>query len=235
MLTVLDWFILAILFGGLIRGYLVGAVRQAAGLLGLVAALLFSVEFMGAVGALIVTSLGLSESVAPLAGFTVLFLGVYLLFLALGRLLEQLFETLSLSFLNRAAGGAVGGLKAALLLSLLFLVLGGLELPEQETRNDSTLYRPVARLLPQTIEATEEWFPAAKQAADQLGRQVRSRVDSLPKSSAQPEGIYRALESQSFGSQRLSSAARRTSLNVHSPFASTTLIPVTHSHARTRK
>jgi membrane protein required for colicin V production len=235
MLTVLDWFILAILLGGLIRGYLVGAVRQVAGLLGLVAALLFSVEFMGSVGALIVASLGLAESVAPLAGFTVLFLGVYLLFLALARLLEQLFDTLSLSFLNRAAGGAVGGIKAALLLSLLFLVLGGLELPEQETRNDSALYRPVARLLPQTIEATETWFPAAKQAADQLGRQVRSRVDAVPKSSAKPEGVPRRPASSPFGSQRLSSMAAETNVTVHLWSANAPLIPATHPHARTWK
>jgi len=187
MLTLLDWFILVILLAGLIRGYLVGAVRQVASLLGLVVALLFSVEFMGAMGTLIVESLGLASSVAPLAGFTVLFLGVYLLFLVLARLLEQLFDTLSLSVLNRAAGGAVGGVKAALLLSLLFLVLAGLELPEKETRNDSALYRPVAQLLPETIEATEDWFPAAKRAADQLGRQVRSRVDPVPGSS-EPEG-----------------------------------------------
>ncbi|WP_103021528.1 CvpA family protein [Salinibacter altiplanensis] len=184
MLTVLDWLILAILLGGLIRGYLVGAVRQAASLLGLVAALLFSVEFMGVVGTLIVESLGLAASVAPLAGFTVLFLGVYLLFFALARLLEQLFDTLSLSFVNRAVGGAVGGAKAALLLSLLFLVLAGLELPEEKTRDDSALYRPVAQLLPKTIEATEAWFPAAKRAADQLGRQVRSRMDTVPESSS---------------------------------------------------
>lgn len=184
MLTLLDWFILVILLGGLIRGYLVGAVRQMASLLGLVVALLVSVEFMGSVGSVIVTSLGLSESLAPLAGFTALFLGVYLLFLALARLIEQVFQTLSLSFLNRTAGGAVGGMKAALLLSLLFLVLAGLELPEKDTRNDSLLYRPVAQLLPQTIEATENWFPAAKKAADQLGGQVRSRMDALPESSA---------------------------------------------------
>lgn len=191
MLTLLDWIILVVLLGGLIRGYLVGAVRQIASLLGLVVALLVSVEFMGSVGAVIVTSLGLSESLAPLAGFTALFLGVYLLFLAVARLIEQVFQTLSLSFLNRSAGGAVGGLKAALLLSLLFLVLSGLELPEKETRDDSVLYRPVARLLPQTIEATEEWFPAAKRAADQLGGQVRSQMDSPPESSSSEAVLLR--------------------------------------------
>ena len=180
MLIALDWFILIVLLGGLIRGYTVGAVRQLGSLIGLVAALLFSVEFMASVGTMIVESIGLAPSLAPLAGFTVLFLGVYLLFLAVSRLVEQVFKSLSLSFVNRAAGGAVGGLKAALLLSLLFLVLGGMEMPDQQTRTNSTFYEPVAQLLPRTIEATEEWLPAAKKAADQLGRRVRSNVESLP-------------------------------------------------------
>lgn len=182
MLTVLDWVILLILLGGGIRGYMVGAVRQVGSVLGIVAALLFSVEFMDSVGALVVSSIGLSDTLAPLAGFTVLFLGVYLLFVALSRLVEQVFETLSLSTVNQVVGGAVGGAKAALLLSLLFLVLGGMELPQQETRAESVFYQPVAELLPRTIEATENWMPAAKEAADQLGRQVRSRVDVVPES-----------------------------------------------------
>lgn len=185
MLIALDWFILIVLIGGLIRGYTVGAIRQIGGLIGIVAALLFSVEFMESVGTMIVESIGLAPSLAPLAGFTVLFLGVYLLFLALSRLVEQVFQSLSLSFVNRTAGGAVGGLKAALLLSLLFLVLGGMEMPGQQTRKDSTFYQPVAQLLPRTIEATEEWLPAAKKAADQLGRRVRSNVEPLPDSSAE--------------------------------------------------
>lgn len=180
MLIALDWFILVILVGGLIRGFTVGAVRQVGSLIGLVVALLVSVEFMDSVGALIVSSLGLSETLAPLAGFTVLFLGVYLVFLLLSRVVEQVLDSLSLSFLNRTAGGAVGGVKAALLLSLLFLVLSGMEVPAQETRRESTFYTPVARLLPQAIEATEGWIPAAKTAADKLGRRVRSEVEAVP-------------------------------------------------------
>jgi len=180
MLIALDWVILLILLGGLLRGYMVGAVRQVGSVIGIVAALLFSVEFMDSVGALIVSSVGLSDTLGPLAGFTVLFLGVYLLFLALARLVEQVLQSFSLSVVNKVLGGAVGSIKAALLLSLLFLVLAGMELPEEETRTDSAFYRPIAELLPKTIEAAEEWVPAAKKAADQLGRQVRSNVESVP-------------------------------------------------------
>lgn len=187
MLSALDWFILVVLFGGLIRGYIVGALRQVASLIGLAVAFLFSVEFMDLVGNLVVSSLGLSESLAPLAGFTLLFLGVYLIFLAISRLLEHVLESLSLSVMNRAAGGAVGGFKAALLLSLLFLVLTGMELPDQQTRKASAFYHPIAQLLPETIEVAEEWFPAAKEAADKLGREVRSDLQSPPNQSSDAE------------------------------------------------
>lgn len=177
MLSGLDWLIIVVLIVGLIRGYMIGAVRQVASLLGLVVAFFFSVEFMGIVGGSIVAALGLSQSLAPLAGFTVIFLGIWAIFLILSRLVERLVDTLSLTPLNRAAGSAVGAFKTALLMSLLFLVLTGLEMPDQRTRKQSALYYPVARLLPATIEATEAWFPAAKDAADQLGRRVRSEVE----------------------------------------------------------
>lgn len=189
MLSALDWLIIIILFGGLIRGYVVGAARQVASLIGLLVAFLFSVEFMGLVGREVVSALGVSNSFAPLVGFTVLFLGIYILFLVLSRLVEQVLDTLSLSFLNRAAGSAVGGVKAALLLSLLFLVLTGMEVPDQDTRRESTLYSPIAQLLPKTIEATQEWFPAAQEAAEELGRHVRSDVESQSEGSSNVESV----------------------------------------------
>jgi len=187
MLTVLDWLIIVILVGGLLRGFSVGAVRQVASLVGLVVAFLVSVEFMGMVGNMIVESLKLSESLAPLVGFTALFLGVYLLFLVISRFLEQVLASLSLSALDRVAGGAVGGFKAALLLSLLFLALTGIEVPSEKTKKKSTLYRPVAQLLPRTIEATEKWFPAAERAADELGTHVRAKIQSPPTPSSGKE------------------------------------------------
>lgn len=173
-LAALDWFILIVLTGGLIRGFMVGAVRQVASLLGLVLAFLLSVQFMHPIGDLIVSSLGLSEAVAPIAGFIAIFVGVQLVFLALSRLLEQILETLSLNLVNRAAGGALGGFKAALLLSILFLVLSGLEMPSKQTRTQSVLYSPVANALPMTLEATSPYLPAAKRASKTFGHRTKS-------------------------------------------------------------
>ena len=168
-LAALDWFILIVLAGGLIRGFMVGAVRQVASIAGLVVAFLLSVQFMHPLGAVIVSSLDLSEAAGPIAGFVVIFLGIQLLFLALSRLLESVLETLSLTLVNRAAGGALGGFKAALLLSVLFLVLSGMDMPSKETRKQSMFYQPVAQTLPETLEAASPYVPAAKRASDTFG------------------------------------------------------------------
>lgn len=175
-LPALDWFILLILTGGLIRGFVVGAVRQVASIAGLIVAFFLSVQLMHPIGRLIVSSLGLSEAVGPIAGFVVIFVGVQLLFLALSRLLEHIIETLSLSLVNRAAGGALGGFKAALLLSVLFLVLSGMEMPSKEAREQSVLYDPVAKALPKTLNATSPYFPAAREASETFGQSVPSEL-----------------------------------------------------------
>jgi membrane protein required for colicin V production len=184
MLIALDWLILVVLLGGLVRGYMVGAVRQIGSLLGLALALLLSAQFMIPAGTLLVANLGLSESLVPLAGFAVVFVSVYLLVLLLSGLVEHLLSSLSLSIVNRAVGGAVGAVKAALLMSLLLLALRGMQVPSPQTRQASALYTPVVRLLPQALEASEKWLPAAQEAADTLERQIRSTLDTDPQAPA---------------------------------------------------
>jgi membrane protein required for colicin V production len=183
-LAALDWFILVVLAGGLVRGFMVGAVRQVASIAGLIVAFFLSVQLMHPVGALIVSSLGLSEAVGPIAGFVVIFVGVQLLFLALSRLLERVLETLSLSLVNRAAGGALGGFKAALLLSVLFLVLAGMEMPSSQARKQSMLYDPVATALPKTLDAAAPYLPAAERASETFGRTVRPNLRPAQKTGA---------------------------------------------------
>lgn len=171
-LATLDWFILIVLAGGLIRGFMVGAVRQITSLAGLALAFLLSVQFMHPVGGLVVSTFGFSEAMGPIIGFIVIFVGVQLLFMVLSRLLEQVLETLSLTLVNRAAGGALGGFKAALLLSVLFLVLSGVNMPSEDTRQQSVLYGPVAKALPKTLEAASPYVPAAKRASDTFSGRV---------------------------------------------------------------
>ena len=185
--TALDWFILVVLAGGLVRGLVVGAVRQITSLAGLVVAFLFSVQLMYPVGELLVQSLGLAAEMAPVVGFVALFVGIQVVFFALSRLLEQVLETLSLTLVNRAAGGALGGVKAALLLSVLFFILSSMKVPSPETKRESMLYGPVVSALPYAMDVASEYVPAARRASETFGRRVRplTRTDSDPETSSE--------------------------------------------------
>jgi membrane protein required for colicin V production len=175
-MTYLDWFILIAVAAGLIRGLMVGAIRQVASIVGLLLAFVVAVQLMRPIGEMTVESIGVSQSTAPLVGFVVVFAGVQLLVVALARTLEVVVESLSLSFANRAAGGALGAFKAALLLSVLFLVTTHAGIPDEKAQENSTLYQPVASVLPGTWDYVAAYLPAMRQASDAFGREVRPRL-----------------------------------------------------------
>lgn len=172
-LTYLDWFIVIVLGVGLIRGLTVGAIRQVVSLAGLLLAFLLGIQLMEPVGALTAQSLDLSASAAPIVGFVVVFGAVQLIAIALIRMFEAAIDTLNLSLANRAAGGAIGAFKAALLLSVLFLVSTRAGIPDEEMQVASTLYAPVAAVLPSTYDYTAGLLPQVRDVSDRFGDRVR--------------------------------------------------------------
>ncbi len=192
-MTYLDWFILIAVAAGLIRGLMVGAIRQVASILGLLLAFVVAVQLMRPIGTMTVESIGLSESTAPLVGFVIVFAGVQLLVIALARTLEAVVESLSLSFANRAAGGALGAFKAALILSVLFLVTTHVGVPDQKTQGHSVLYAPVASVLPGTWDYVAAYLPAMREASDAFGRDVRPRLAPSAPDDANPDAVPEAV------------------------------------------
>lgn len=154
----LDVLIIAALGVGVARGFWTGALRQAASLLGFIIAFVLGIQLMRPVGQLIVSSLGLADTLGPVLGFVAVFLLIQVAAYAVSRLGEGLLRAFRLGFLNRLAGGAVGALKAALLLSVAFLVLNVFDVPGPEARRRSELYAPVASTLPEAWNmAAEQW------------------------------------------------------------------------------
>lgn len=164
----LDLLILTGLAVGMVRGFWTGVIRQVAGLVGLVLAFLVALRLMAPVGAMVVESLGLSEELAPVLGFIVVFLVVQIVVFALARTIEKLIGVLKLGIINRLAGGLFGAFKAALLVSVIFLVLATFDTPSEETRQGSMLYKPVAGVLPRAWDAAAEQWPRIERLADKF-------------------------------------------------------------------
>ncbi len=168
-MNTLDVLIGIVLAGGLLIGLRSGFIKQALSFAGMIVAFLLALNLMHAAGALVTTSLGISEDIAPLLGFALVFLAVQVLVFALARLVETVAGALKLSGVNRLLGGAVGAFKAALLLSVAFLVLARLQVPTEETRDASALYDPVASVLPAAWDYFSEVFPEVERLSDRFG------------------------------------------------------------------
>lgn len=175
----LDFFILGITGLGVWRGLRTGAMSQLVGTVGLVLAFLVGAALMGPVGGLVVASLGLSERIVPLVGFVVAFAAVLVAVSVVANAGKATLQALRLGVLDRAAGALFGGLRAALSLSVLFLLTSNLALPGAETfvvgadtRATSVLYAPVEALAPVAWEAFCTITPGVQD-------QLREKFDGL--------------------------------------------------------
>ena len=175
-MNILDVLILAALAGGVVAGLRSGMIRQVLSLVGLVVAFLLATRLMGAAGAMAAGSLGISEEIAPLVGFMLVFGAVQVAVFVLGRLLEAVVGALRLGLLNRMLGGALGALKAGLALSVLFLVLGFFQMPSAPSRDASALYTPVVSVLPEAWDYVAEAFPHVESITGEVEERLQEHL-----------------------------------------------------------
>ena len=177
----LDVLILIMLAIGLMRGFATGVIRQAASIVGLLAAFVLSVQLMEPTGVLVTESLDVSPSVAPLVGFVLVFLAVQVAVFALARIVENLVGALRLTVVNRVLGGVVGAFKAALALSVLFLVIGSFGVPEEPAQEASLFYDPVSSALPAAWDYVSDRLPEVERLSEKFGDRVaRHLSDAKP-------------------------------------------------------
>lgn len=137
------------------RGVRAGALSQLVGTVGLLVALWLAAGAMRPVGDLVVASLGLAERLAPILGFVVTFAAVLSVLTFAAFLVRKALALLKLGVVDKLAGAGFGGLRAALVLSVLLLITSAVALPGgeplligEETREESALYDAVQGLAP---------------------------------------------------------------------------------------
>lgn len=170
-LTGLDLFLAIGLAAGAWRGARTGALRQAAGLVGLVAAVWAGALFMHAFGEAVVGLLGLPAPLAPVVGFVAICVLVAGGLLAVAHAASRVLRALRLDFLDWGIGGLVGGVRAAVVLSVLLLVTSSTALPgntslfvDDEARERSALYGPMTAVAPAVWDAFRALVPGWHEA-----------------------------------------------------------------------
>ena len=87
--------------------------------------------------------------------FCLLFLGAVILIFLTAKLINKIVEGASLSSVNKITGSVFGGLKFAMIISVVFFVMDAVErsypMLSVQTKNESLLYKPVAAIAPAVI------------------------------------------------------------------------------------
>ena len=96
MINTLDILILGALALGLIRGLWTGVIRQVATILGFILSFVLAVQFMRPVSDLIAGSLDVSDRIAPVVAFVLIFVVVEILVYAVARILENVIGAMKL-------------------------------------------------------------------------------------------------------------------------------------------
>jgi membrane protein required for colicin V production len=142
--------ILLFLLKGLKNGFIIELASLAALAAGLLAAVLFSDMVGQWLNDYITTRF------MPILAFVVVFIGVVIVVHLIARAIDRLVKAIALGWLNRLAGASFGALKAALLISIVLLLLDAFGLSQRwfspELKNSSYLYTPLEKLAPATLD-----------------------------------------------------------------------------------
>ncbi|NNF04826.1 MAG: CvpA family protein [Rhodothermales bacterium] len=179
-MALLDVIILAVVALGFTHGFRTGLIIQVSSLAGLILAFIAAALFMNGFGDFLVLRFGLPDELGPFIGFLSIFLVVRVAVQVVAIAVKSMVGKLKLSGLDRVSGGFMGALKAAVVLSLAFLVLGFAELPGSQSRLESELYHPVYSLVPDAWSYISNNAPAFEEFRRDVEERLQMGKDALP-------------------------------------------------------
>jgi membrane protein required for colicin V production len=159
-LSKVDIVLIIILIVGAVAGYKKGFLSELFTLLGIILGVLAGFKLMGAAMLMLDEHYDINENVLPYVAFGVVFLIVVIGVSLLGKIFKSSLEKTLLGSVDKLAGGLLGVLKTAFMLSVLIWITSSLNInvPERFTE-DAWLYPTVARFAPAVTVWIGEIFP----------------------------------------------------------------------------
>ncbi|MCR9181486.1 MAG: CvpA family protein [Flavobacteriaceae bacterium] len=151
----LDVFLAIFLAIGLFQGFRKGFFIELASLLGLVLGVVGAIYFSHFVAGFLASFTDWSEQTLNMAAFAITFIGIVILISSIAKLLTKTLDLVALGLVNKLLGGLFGVLKTAFFLSVLILFINAIEnelsFMDEEKKDASLLYKPVASLAPMVL------------------------------------------------------------------------------------
>ncbi len=166
-MTLLDMFVLSGLFIATALGYRAGVQRKMFNLLLALAAIIATAQFAQPIGEWFFEEFGASDQ----QGYGIAIFMVLGATIIPGILVYRKFDCVKPSSeSSQFFGGLFGLMEGAFIISICLLLFRAYGTPDQETRDKSALYRPLAGLARATFVTIEPLVPGGKELRLELGR-----------------------------------------------------------------
>ncbi|WP_411766341.1 CvpA family protein [Winogradskyella sp. A3E31] len=154
-MSVIDIVLAALILFGLIRGLFKGLFVEIASLLALVLGIYGAIHFSHFAAEFLISRTEWDEKTINIVAFAITFIIIVIVIGLAGKALTKIADFAALGLLNKLLGGVFGGLKIALILSIVLNIFDSLNrtLPfvDEETVDDSALYKPVKSIAPKVF------------------------------------------------------------------------------------
>lgn len=148
------------------KGYRRGLIFETASLAGVVVGSIVAVRMANWFS----DAVGLDGKNALLVSFFVLFVGVVILAMAVGKLVERFVRLMHVGFFNNLAGAVLGMTKGVCIVGVMLYYVAIIDLNEKilthETKQVSMLYRPVVKVGAQLVGKIDVYLDQRKKEVE---------------------------------------------------------------------
>lgn len=174
-MSLLDLFILIPILFFSIKGIKNGLVGEVLGIVGLVAAVYFTFEYMDEVADVLRSFSGGSGSYYVFLAAALIFILTLIAAQLLDYLASNFFKIIRFQTVNRIFGFFFGLLKGAIIVSAILIILAGFQYPSQQTRQQSLTYSYVVYIAPWAYNTV-----ADQNFADTIEDAIEDTIEDFP-------------------------------------------------------
>jgi membrane protein required for colicin V production len=159
-MNALDYFLILPIVVGFIWGVFNGLIKELTSLLAIILGIYGAKIFAPYVAHFLIVTLKFSKIIAFPFAYILLFIIISLSMNLLAKILSSVLSSLALGGVNKLLGGVFGGLKTALVLSIILNVFNLIDhqfsIIKAETKSKSIAYRPLMKIAPELWEETKK-------------------------------------------------------------------------------
>jgi membrane protein required for colicin V production len=151
-MSILDIALLVLLILGLVRGFTRGFFVELASFVALIAGVYGAFHFSNFAASFLKNRVDWNENTVNIAAFAITFIIIVLVISLAGKALTKIADFAMLGLFNKILGAVFGGLKVALILSVILIVLdkmnANVPFVKEIDKQESVLYNPIKSLIP---------------------------------------------------------------------------------------